>query len=155
MEQNGQLYLTKNEDKLFDDNYRYRIILPEFSKANHKGSPITIFSNYEQFCEALEIDCNLLMRVIAGNLSCRTGKLKGTNQNYFLGSYSRETIMEIICSYIQEYLVCHVCDYPEVKTKYKNQQIRHKCKACGTKYYLDENQNKEYDVTLKFYKSQK
>jgi translation initiation factor 2 beta subunit (eIF-2beta)/eIF-5 len=153
MEQNGKFYLTRNEEKLFDDNYRYRILLPEFAKGNHKGTPITIFTNYEEFCDALEIDKNLLMRIIAGNLSCRTGILKGTNNHYLLGNYSREDIMQIISNYVQEYLICRVCDYPEVATKYKNRQLRHKCKACGSKYYLTENQNKEYDITAKFYKS--
>lgn len=152
MEQEGQIYLTRNEDKLYDNNYRYRIIAPQFARANHKGTPITVFSNYGDFCTALEIDQNLLMRIIAGNLSCRTGKIKGTGENYLQGTYPRDVIVEIICNYIQEYMICHTCDYPEVKMKYKNSQIQHKCRACGTKYYLDEHTDKEYDITLKFLK---
>jgi translation initiation factor 5 len=130
MEQNGKLYLTGNQDTLFDPNYRYQIPTIEISHMIKKGTKITILSNLDSFCKDLDFDKEILLNVIAKKLSCRK------SNDYLVGEYSNKEIKDIIYNFIQKYLLCQKCDKPEVVLKYKKDKIKQKCKACGNNDYI-------------------
>ena len=136
MEHNNKLYLTSNKDVLFDEHYRYQISTLQISLALKKGTYITILDNYDDFCNELIFDKNLLIKVIGKSLSCKSG-INKYNNAYLQGQYAIQDIKNIVYSFIQNYLLCINCDKPEIKLKYKNNKIKQKCGACGNNVYLD------------------
>ncbi len=143
MEQNGKLYLTSDENVLFDNNYRYKISKPEIIYVNKKGTNITILDNFDKFCTELIFDKTLLIKIIGKQLSCKTGIDKSTNKYYLQGTYTNEQIKNIIYDFIQKYLLCVNCDKPEIDLKYKKEKLKQKCRACGNNTYL---QNHNPDI---------
>lgn len=136
MEGNGKLYLTRDESVLFDTNYRYKISLIEISHTIKKGTKITVLTNVDKFSKELMFDKNILIRIIGKKLSCKSGFDKTNNYYYLQGDHSIEQVKEILYGFIKEYLLCIMCDKPEVNITYKNTQIKQKCRACGNKSYL-------------------
>ncbi len=136
MEQNGKLYLTSDESVLFDTNYRYKISLIDISYKIKKGTKITIITNMDKFSKELLFDKDILIRILGKKLSCKSGVDK-TNNYYLQGEHSNEQINEILYGFIKEYLLCTMCDKPEVNISYKKNQIKQKCRACGNKSYLE------------------
>jgi translation initiation factor 2 beta subunit (eIF-2beta)/eIF-5 len=136
MEHNNKLYLTSDNSILFDDHYRYQMSTLQISLALKKGTYITIIDNYNDFCDELIFDKNLLIKVIGKSLSCKSGIDKHNNA-YLQGQYAFQDIKNIVYSFIQNYLLCINCDKPEIRLKYKNNKIKQKCRACGNNSYLD------------------
>lgn len=136
MEHNNRLYLTSDNSVLFDDHYRYQMSTLQISLALKKGTYITIIDNYNDFCDELIFDKNLLIKVIGKSLSCKSGIDKHNNA-YLQGQYAFQDIKNIVYSFIQNYLLCINCDKPEIRLKYKNNKIKQKCRACGNNSYLD------------------
>jgi hypothetical protein len=64
MENNNKLYLTSDESILFDNHYRYQISIIQISSILKKGTNITIFDNFESFCDELLFDKNIMIKVI-------------------------------------------------------------------------------------------
>lgn len=137
MEHNGKLYLTRDETILYDTNYRYKISLLEISYVIKKGTKNTILLNMDKFSKELLFDANILMRILGKKLSCKNCIDKSNNNYYLQGEHSREQINDILYSFIKKYLLCTMCDKPEVNIAYKKNKIRQKCRACGNKSYLE------------------
>jgi len=143
MEQHNKLYLTSDESILFDENYRYIISVIETSHSSKKGTTITMLDNFSKFCKELEFDESILLSILGKKLSCKSGIDKYTKYYYLQGEFSHSQIKQILYEFIQKYLLCNMCDKPEVRLTYKQKQdrIQQKCNACGNKYYLeDENE---------------
>jgi translation initiation factor 2 beta subunit (eIF-2beta)/eIF-5 len=136
MEHNGKLYLTSDENVLFDNHYRYQISTIQTSIILKKGTYITILDNFTQFCMELIIDTQLLIKIIGNILSCKSG-INKTQQYYLQGQYTNVQIKQIVYDFIQNYLLCIACDKPEICLKTKNSKIKQKCRACGNNVYLE------------------
>lgn len=134
MEHNNKLYLTSDENILFDNHYRYQISILK------KGTYITLLDNFEKFCDELIFDKKILIKIIGKRLSCKSG-IDKMGRYYLQGNYSIIQIKDIIHTFIQNYLLCINCDKPEVNLKYKNNKIKQKCKACGNNTYLNCNED--------------
>jgi len=135
MENNNKLYLTSDENILFDNHYRYQISIIQISSILKKGTYITILDNFESFCNELMFDKNLMINVIGKSLSCKSG-IDKTGKYYLQGIYTINTVKDVIYTFIKKYLLCVNCDKPEINLKYKNNKIKQKCKACGNNTYL-------------------
>jgi translation initiation factor 2 beta subunit (eIF-2beta)/eIF-5 len=142
MEHNNKLYLTSNENVLFDDNYRYKISTIETLQMLKKGTYITILDNFKRFCDELMFDDKLLIKIVGKSMSCKSGINKIGNY-YLQGQYSLSNVKYIIYLFIQNYLLCINCDKPEVNLKYKNNKIKQKCRACGNNSYLTESKSRQ------------
>lgn len=137
MEQYGQLYLTSDEQVLFDDNYRYIISPIEIAHVTKKGTAITILTNIDRFSQELQFNKNIIISVLGKKLSCKSGIDKTTKSHYLQGHFTEQQIKDILYKFIQNYLLCSTCNKPEVQIKCKHEQLRQKCRACGNKSYLD------------------
>ncbi len=149
MEQNKRLYLTSDQSVLLDPNYRYVISTMEYKKMNKKGTIITTLENLETFSKLLLFDKNILIKVIGKKLSCKTGVDKSTKLYFLQGDYIPSHINEIIYEFIRNYLLCKLCDKPEINLKIKNNKIRQKCKACGNKCYLENSDEDVNNIIIK------
>jgi translation initiation factor 5 len=147
MIQEDIMYLARDDDVLFDFNYRYKIKAPIFSQQMKKGKPITIFENIDEFSEKLICNKEILIKLISTCLSCQNGVIKENNSVFFKGHYENEIINEIICNFIKKYMLCEECDKPEIKLT-SNRGITYTCDACGHKGNIEYDQ-KIYDFVEK------
>jgi translation initiation factor 2 beta subunit (eIF-2beta)/eIF-5 len=76
---------------------------------------------------------------------------KTTNLNYLIGKYTEKEIKTIVYNFIQKYLLCVLCDKPEVILKYTNDKIKQKCKACGNKCFINNNNDDDIIQIIKKY----
>ena len=144
---NSHFYLCSDLNTGLDFNYRYQVEMPIFSQSMKKGHPITKFDNYKSFSSSMLFNEQLLVKLIGIKLSCQTGI--DDNFAFFKGTYRSEQIIEIIKSIVIEYILCKNCDRPEVELSVRKNQLYHKCKACGTKYYIQDNGEKIYETIKK------
>jgi translation initiation factor 2 beta subunit (eIF-2beta)/eIF-5 len=136
MEYENKLYLTNDENKLFDNHYRYKISTIQTYSIIKKGTYITILDNFDTFCNELLFDKNILIKIIGKIMSCKSGVSKDGNY-YLQGQYDNMYIKNIVYTFIKKYLICSNCGMPEVTIKCKNDKIKQKCKACGYNDYLE------------------
>lgn len=131
---NNKLYLCSNEATTFDPYYRYRVDPPIYEIHNKKGTDVTCFTNSISFAKSIQFDHNTLIRAIGTELSCKST----INDNYatFQGIHDRTKINNIICNIIQDYLLCQLCDRPEVILYKKKHKLKQACRACGEKNYI-------------------
>jgi len=137
MEQNGVLYLSSDESIFSDTNYRYKISPIDIAYVNKKGTKITVITNLKQFAKDLMFDETILIKLIGKKLSAKSGQLKNTGDFYIQGEYPNEDIKNIVYGFIKTYLLCSLCDKPEVAIKCKKQKIKQTCKACGNNCYIN------------------
>lgn len=133
---NNELYLTTNEAVTFDPNYRYKSQVPLFEIRKVKGSQITYFTNSSIIATSIQFNEQLLIKIIGNELSCRSGYDDNYRCGFFKGVFEKQQINNIICYVIQNYLICQVCDYPELELYEKKGCIKQNCKSCGKKRYV-------------------
>jgi translation initiation factor 2 beta subunit (eIF-2beta)/eIF-5 len=151
MEHSNYIYLTRNEEVLFDSNYRYKICKPQYSNVVRKGSGIIIFKNLSEFAQQLHSNDKLLMTILGIKLSCQSGILKSTNEHYIKHNCTSKEITERICEFIQEYMLCESCSTPELSIKSsKKGYIKNNCNACGHVYKI-EGEDKCFNAIHKHY----
>ena len=148
MEAENHIYLASNEEILFDPNYRYKIIKPEFENTTKKGKPLTLLTNFELFCQAIVCDQEILLKTISLNLSCESGTIKESGTYYLKGNYDSSKITEIICNFIKKYTLCKGCDKPEVDLSATKTEMKQTCRGCGNEDIIDYD-NKIYSLLLK------
>lgn len=143
MEHNGKLYLTRNEDVLFDPSYRHRISPLEVSVGTKKGRPITILSHLDTFCQELQVNKQVFMEVvqkcIVKQLSVRCNVDSATGNIHVSGLFPATVLKDVVYGFIREFLLCHACGHPEVRVRpcESKKKVKHYCNACGTKTRLE------------------
>lgn len=146
MEHHNKLYLTSNEEVLFDSNYRYQIAPLEIASVVKKGTRITQLLNFDKFVKDLQFPApEFLLRFVGKKLSCKSGVDKH-NMHYLQGMYSASQVKDVVYAFIITYLLCERCDKPEVaicSSKSNRDAVKKTCRACGHCQY----QSSDADVT--------
>jgi len=148
---NSTLFLSSDENTIFDTSYRYKIPLPSIKKENKKGTIITKLENLDKFCRGIEMDENVFCKCIASKLSCSSGVNSPENYCFWKGDYPIQEILDSICFLIRSFLLCVQCDKPEIIISKKKQTLHQRCKACGHISPLQNNSknDKIYQIFLK------
>jgi translation initiation factor 2 beta subunit (eIF-2beta)/eIF-5 len=148
MQTSTHLYLTSNDEVLFDENYRYKVANLKYKNITRKGKSITLIENFDAFCNSIMFNKDVLIKIIGKKLSTRFGIDKPTNLFYVQCETTR--IDEIVCEFIKNYLLCKVCDKPEIVLKNKKGKLTQTCSACGNNFCFGETGNDmTNDILLK------
>jgi hypothetical protein len=147
---NRKLYLCADEACTFDPNYRYRVDPPRFCQLRRKGVSITEFENSKHISQALELKEEVLIKMIGAKVSCPSGIDKHTGNGYFRGLIEEDRLTDIVCSIVQAFVLCRMCEKPDVDVKVKRGEIKHRCRGCPASYTLDAGtiDQKMYDTYL-------
>ena len=143
---NNKTYLCSDESVTYDPNYRYKIDAPLYEATKKKGANITCFTNSESFASAIEMDHLLLIKLIGSELSCQSSIDKDLKCGVFKVLFEVSQINSIISNIIQGFLLCQMCDKPEVILFKKKHKLRQQCKACGEKNYI----KSELELTIMY-----
>lgn len=139
-------YLSSKEETYNDINYRYKIKLPKISYLVNKGTKITLLENSKYISEKIGINDDIFGGYISNKLSCRLIKLDEKKCIAFNGSFEEDVIIKLLKDFIKIYVLCSICDYPEIEFDLENNKLCKKCKSCGNleeidKKYIDKTYN--------------
>lgn len=93
------------------------------------GTKKTYLDNVSDVCKDLKVPVEHLVYYLANKL----GSLQKRDQiNYYLcGHHDCEPLDRIMKEYIRRYVLCSVCDLPELDFKCLETGIELSCRACG------------------------
>ena len=79
------------------------------------GNMTTYFLNSEDIAGKINRDSKLFGKYISTSLSCPSGVDKEKKCLTFKGTYTFEQIYKYFMEFVQVYVLCPICDYPEIK----------------------------------------
>ena len=121
---------TINIRNVEDAFERYKMPLLEV-KAKNKGQfNQTVIDNVPKVAKSLHVDPECLMRWFGWSLKTQS-QFKENNLIMLKGSFSYEQILAQLRKFINQYVLCHKCTYPELNYIAKKKLIGTKCRACG------------------------
>ncbi len=148
-------YFAIREDHLADSNFRYRFFDISISYSGKHGNRTTYFENSEYFAESIKLPSEYFAKYIGGRLSCSTKFDTDKKCQTFKGEYDFDDIKKYFFDFIQCYVMCSQCDYPEcyLKLDDKKNLTKH-CQSCGQDFKVNYKSNdKAFDFIEKKTKS--
>jgi translation initiation factor 2 beta subunit (eIF-2beta)/eIF-5 len=139
-----------NMDGSVDQFYRYKIECP-IIKIEGSGKMIkTKILNINTIENLLYRSAELLLSYYCIKLGCN--KLDNMTIS---GNHSQQILTDLMIEFINKYILCIECKNPETVCKIsgskKNKIIKVKCKSCGHRYELDDNNVKMIKSIISFY----
>jgi len=116
-----------------DDFYRYKM---PAAKIKHEGNGHrTRITNIKEIASALRVPPAILFKFLGYELSCQVN----LNDEIFKGYHSEIKLNSCIDKFIEKYVLCPNCKYPESVMKVKDGVLFGSCNACGKISKLDNN----------------
>jgi len=120
-----------------DPEYRYKMPLV-FGKIEGRGNGIkTVIPNISDVALSLHRHPAEVNKFFGCELGAQTTYSPETDRAVVNGAHTDAVLQQMIRRYIQGFVLCPSCNYPETEYKIKNEIIFHKCAACGAKDMVD------------------
>jgi translation initiation factor 2 beta subunit (eIF-2beta)/eIF-5 len=119
-----------------DPNYRYKMPKIIATTQGSGGNVKTKLENYRELAHALTVPQNYPLKFIGMELGTQTD-IKNEVQ-LINGSHAADKLQSLLDKFIEKYVLCPKCKLPEIRIFIKSEQIRCKCRACGTISKLDD-----------------
>ena len=119
-----------------DPNYRYKMPKIIAMTQGSGGNVKTKLENYRELAHALTVPQNYPLKFIGMELGTQTD-IKNEVQ-LINGSHAADKLQTLLDKFIEKYVLCPKCKLPEIRIFIKSEQIRCKCRACGTISKLDD-----------------
>jgi len=125
--------------KVTDQFYRYK--MPKLqAKVEGKGNGIkTVIVNMVDIAKAIYRPAGYPTKFFGCELGAQT-QIDKKNDRYIVnGSHSAEKLQEILCNFIEKFVLCDACDNPETTfiVQPKKEKITSVCTACGHQGLID------------------
>lgn len=149
---NELFYLSSKTETLNDPNYRYKIEHPIITTTGKRGNRTTWFENSEYYSQKLNNCPSLFFGKYIGNkISCSSNFDKEKNCLSWKGEYTKEQIELHLKDFINIYILCPDCDYPETIMFLNDRKlIGLNCKSCGGTFLIGAKyMDKTYDYICK------
>lgn len=91
----------------------------------------TIISNFKEICEALNRDPRHVLKFFSKEMA--TAATMQNNRAIFQGKFSNDTFERLIQRYVNEFVVCPVCNRPDTKIVKDKRYLFLVCEACGAR----------------------
>jgi translation initiation factor 5 len=120
-----------------DPEYRYKMPAV-FGKIEGSGNGIkTAIPNISDVALALHRSPAEINKFFGTELGAQSRYSGETDRAIVNGAHTDATLQELMHRYIEKFVLCPVCGYPESEYKIKNGTIFHRCKACGALEMVD------------------
>ena len=114
-------------------SYRYQMPRMDLKQESRGNGIKTNIYNLEDVAKALRVPPDAIMRFICSEI----GAAKDKN-TVIKGNHTYETLITVLDKFIDKYLLCKRCKYPETKLQVtKQRQLIGQCSACSTTNTLD------------------
>jgi translation initiation factor 5 len=120
-----------------DPEYRYKMPAV-FGKIEGSGNGIkTAIPNITDVGLSLHRPPGEVNKFFGCELGAQTTYNEDTDRAIVNGAHTDDTLQKLMHRYIEGFVLCPVCRYPETEYKIKNEIIWHRCAACGAKEMVD------------------
>ena len=106
-----------------------RFDVPEPSCAIN--GPKTIVFNFSEICLKLNREPRQLLKFLSKEMATAAA-IDGTRA-IFQGNFSEQTIMRLLTTYCNRYIICPICKRPDTKIKKEERISFLICEACGAR----------------------
>jgi len=118
---------------LNDDFYRYKM---PAAKIKYEGNGHrTRITNVQDIARAIRVPSPMLLKFLGYELGCQIN----LNNEIFKGYHSESLLNSCIDKFIDKYVLCPNCKYPELVLNVKGGVLSASCNACGKVSKLDNN----------------
>lgn len=123
--------------KIDDPEYRYKMPAV-FGKIEGSGNGIkTVIPNISDVGISLHRSPAEVNKFFGTELGAQTKYSVETDRAVVNGAHTDATLQGLVHRYVDKFVLCPNCNYPETDYKIKNEIIFHKCKACGAQEMVD------------------
>lgn len=129
----GQIINISGSTPIDDPEYRYK--MPSVvGKVEGRGNGIkTVIVNISDLGLSLKRSPGEVNKFFGCELGAQTAYSEETDRAVVNGAHTDSVLQEKIHSYVENFVLCPNCRYPETEYNIKNEIIWHRCKACGAK----------------------
>jgi translation initiation factor 5 len=124
-------------DPIDDPFYRYKMQSIVFRTERTK----TVISNLFQIANDLKRDPHIMINFIKSKVSSAM-KIQGTDV-VISNAMNHKKIQEALYEFIEYFVLCPRCRFPESNLEIAEKNINHNCNACGMISSIDSNKNTE------------
>jgi translation initiation factor 5 len=137
MVQGGAIINIAGLTPVDDPQYRYKMPAV-FGKIEGSGNGIkTAIPNITEVALSLHREPGEVNKFFGTELGAQTRYNAETDRAIVNGAFTDATLQELMHRYIEKFVLCPNCRYPETEYKIKSDIIYHRCKACGAKEMVD------------------
>lgn len=122
-----------------DPEYRYRMPLPEILYRKKKGGQ-TVIMNLDNIGRSLERSGEEIMNFIKSKVHARTDIETCT----ISGHRDENEILNILFEFIEYFVLCAECRYPETKYIKEGKKVKMMCKCCSHTQKLYDHEHRKY-----------
>jgi translation initiation factor 2 beta subunit (eIF-2beta)/eIF-5 len=134
--------------------YRYKMEKVNITNKGLGNGLFTIINNLNNIAKSINTPPEILYKYIATDLGSNYNEKKKSIN----GNHTQEKIQESIYKYINDFVICTVCNIPEINYMLFNNKIESKCSACGSLNEIKNNNKinqKNIDLILKYLQKNK
>ncbi len=137
--------------KCVDPYYRYDMDALQIRHEGRGNGQKTVLLNLHIISDQLDRPLEILIKYFGIELSaaCRQDSTEKTHV-IINGSYTAEQLTHTMNTFIDQFVLCPICNLPETALGIKKETVRHKCKSCGAKEVIPDN-HKLVKYILKLY----
>lgn len=133
----GQIINISGASPVDDPEYRYKMPAV-FGKIEGSGNGIkTAIPNISDVALSLHRSPAEVNKFFGTELGAQTRYSVETDRAIVNGAHTDAVLQDLMHRYIEKFVLCPVCRYPETEYKIKSDIIWHRCKACGAKEMVD------------------
>ena len=131
-ENSNNIYLTqeimkKNIGAPTTENFwRYKRPVAQLKHEGRGGASKTIVSNLKEIGAALRVEAAVIMKFLAYNLATSSSSVS------LKGHHETARVEQEIEQFIEEYVLCPECKYPEISLSVCGGKLMYSCAACGS-----------------------
>lgn len=118
--------IDKNNNDIFN---RYKMDAIQ-TKSEGRGNGLkTVLININQIAKQINVDASLLIQYIKANIGAQCS----TKQERIIltGTHSTQDVQDTIFEFINDFILCKICQNPETSIKKRSNKLKQKCFACG------------------------
>lgn len=120
----------RNNDDPFE---RYKMPDIEF-RIKHQGNyHNTYIINLLKISKAINISHKVLTKFLGISLSTQAKFNEDTKELQLKGTFTYEVLLKTLRQFIDDYILCDICTYPELNFIVKKKKLFIKCRACGNR----------------------
>jgi len=127
----GQIINISGSTPVDDPEYRYK--MPSvMGKVEGRGNGIkTVIANISDLGLSLKRPPGEVNKFFGCELGAQTSYSEDTDRAVVNGAHTDAVLQDKMHVYIETFVLCPNCRYPETEYKIKSDTIFHRCKACG------------------------
>jgi len=130
-----------------DKSYRYKMP-PLVTKIEGRGNGIkTVIVNMVEVAKALHTDPNYPTKFFGFELGAQSTFSKSTERAIVNGAHSASDLAKILDKFIDQFIICPTCKYPEIRMEIRKSDIKIDCAACGHNSWLATNHKLKQYIT--------